>query len=235
MSTIIVSADETISTPLHERVACFAAGTLILTDEGEIPVEHLAVGDLVPTEGGGLEPIIWVGSRHVDCRRHPRPLQVLPVCIRAHAFGPNEPRRDLFLSRDHAIFAEGVLIAVKHLINGDSIRQIDTPSVTYVHIELPRHGVILAEGLAAETYLDTGDRAGFAGAGPAIALHPAFGSERCDVSVVAKAKGYAPPRVSGREVTKLRARLAERAASANAKQARTVVPQPGRRGPPPWA
>ena len=202
---------------------CFAAGTLILTDRGPVPVEHLVVGDLVITVEGEAEPIAWIGARAIDCRRHPRPEQVRPVRIRAHALGPDQPRRDLFLSPDHAIFAEGVLIPVRHLINGGSVRQIDAGRVTYVHIELARHVVILAEGLAAESYLDTGDRTAFEEGGPAVTLHPVFGSERRDVSLIMEARGYAPLRVTGPEVEAVRARLA----SADAQQARTVIPQPG--------
>jgi hypothetical protein len=39
---------------------------------------------------------------------------------------------------------------------------------------LPRHAVILAEGLPAESYLDTGNRAAFSNGGDAIAAHPEF-------------------------------------------------------------
>jgi hypothetical protein len=115
---------------------------------------------------------------------------------------------------------------VKHLLNGDTIRQIDRAAVTYVHVELPRHGVVLAEGLPCETYLDTGDRGGFARADGSVTLHPAFGSERTDISLVMEAAGYAPLRVTGPEVARVRARLAD------AQQPRTVVAQPGRGRPP---
>lgn len=41
--------------------------------------------------------------------------------------------------------------------------------VTYIHVELPAHDVVLAEGLPAESYLDTGNRAGFVNGGEVIA------------------------------------------------------------------
>jgi hypothetical protein len=139
---------------------------------------------------------------------------VLPVRIRRGAFGPGQPHRDLFLSPDHAVFAETVLIPVKHLINGDSIQQISANTVTYFHVELARHGVIMAEGLPAETYLDTGDRACF---GHSVTpLHPAFGSERGDIALIVDARGYASLRVVGPEVEALRATLASRAVAARA-------------------
>jgi hypothetical protein len=68
---------------------------------------------------------------------------------------------------------DGALIPIRHLINGSSIRQESRASVTYFHIELDRHDVVLAEGLACETYLDTGNRGAFEGEG-VMELHPAF-------------------------------------------------------------
>lgn len=199
---------------------CFAAGTAIETADGARPVESLAAGDLVRTISGTLRPIRWVGHRSVDCARHPEPAAVRPVSIAAHAFGPGMPARALDLSPDHAIYAEGVLVPVKHLINGTTICEQRVKQVTYHHIELDQHDVILAEGLPAETYLDTGDRASFANAEGAVALHPAWGSEARDISLIMDALGAAPLRVTGPEVERIRARLAKRApASATARTA----------------
>ena len=68
------------------------------------------------------------------------------------------------------------LIPVKHLINGATIAQVPIDFATYYHVELPRHTVLLAEGLAVESYLDTGDRANFVNPDGPVVLHPDFGS-----------------------------------------------------------
>jgi hypothetical protein len=154
-------------------VPCFAAGTRIATAHGLVPVERLAVGERVRLAGGGTAPVVWLGHRRVDCRRHPRPQDVLPVRIAAHAFGLGRPWRDMRLSPDHAVFAEGVLLPVRYLVNDATIRQEDVASITYWHVELPDHGILLAEGLPAESYLDTGNRAAFSG-GIAVMAHPDF-------------------------------------------------------------
>ncbi len=153
--------------------ACFAAGTSIATPAGPVMVEALQVGDLVVTADGGHAPIIWLGHRSLDCGRHPRPHDVRPMRVMQRAFGA-APIRDLWLSPDHAIFVDGVLVPVRYLENGATIRQEKVDQVTYWHIELARHAVILAEGLPCETYLDTGNRHAFVEGGPSVQLHPEF-------------------------------------------------------------
>ena len=54
-----------------------------------------------------------------------------------------------------------MLIPVRHLINGHSIAQVGCGEVEYFHVELPRHDILVAEGLPCESYLDTGNRAAF--------------------------------------------------------------------------
>jgi hypothetical protein len=147
-------------------VACFAAGTRILTHAGEIPVEALRIGDRVPTLPGGRSATVrWLGYRQIECARHVRPQEVWPVRVQAGAFAPDTPRRDLFLSPDHAVFLGGVLIPVRYLVNGISISQIEAARVEYWHVELDRHAVLLADWLPAESYLDTGNRSAFADGG----------------------------------------------------------------------
>ena len=63
----------------------------------------------------------------------------------------------------------GALIPVRYLVNGRSIARVERGVVIYWHVELPRHGVLYAEGLPCESYLDTGNRWAFengAAAGP---------------------------------------------------------------------
>ncbi len=116
----------------------------------------------------------------------------------------------MFLSPDHAVYAEEVLVPVKHLINGTSVAQVPMARVEYFHVELEAHDVVLAEGLAVESYLDTGDRASFGGDAGVMALHPVWGCEARDVALVMEAAACAPLAVTGPEVEALRARLGGR-------------------------
>jgi hypothetical protein len=100
---------------------------------------------------------------------------VWPIRIQAGAFAPGAPARDLWVSPKHAVFVEGVLIQVEQLVNGATIAQVPLQSVEYWHVELDSHDVIFAEGLAAESYLDSGNRAGFFhNGGEYLEAHPDF-------------------------------------------------------------
>jgi hypothetical protein len=188
-------------------IACYAAGTRIATTRGEVAVEALTLDDQVLTAESGPSAIRWIGHRSIDLTRHATPERVQPIRVRAGAFGEGLPRRDLMLSPDHAVFVEGVLIPIKHLANGHSIAPLSVQSVTYFHVELAHHEIMLAEGLPAESYLDTGDRMAFAEA-EAPLLHPVFGAEARDITLLHDALGCAPLRITGVEVERARARLA---------------------------
>lgn len=175
-ATVSLQGESGSSASIFEAtVPCFAAGTRILTARREVLVEDLTVGELIVTPTGEMLPVIWIGSRHINCRRHPQPSSVYPVRIQADAFELNQPASDLFLSPDHAVFAEGVLIPIRYLLNGKTVRQMKTLAVTYFHVELLDHSIIFANGLPCESYLDTGDRHAFANAGSVVSLHPSFG------------------------------------------------------------
>jgi hypothetical protein len=141
----------------NSGLACFVAGTRIATEHGEMPVEALRPGLRVRTLRRGAQPVRWLGRRLIA----PAGAGSWPVRIAAHAFAPHRPRRDLLLSPDHAVFAGGGLIPVRYLINGATIAPAPMRAVEYWHVELPVHDVLLAEGLPAESYLDTGNRGGF--------------------------------------------------------------------------
>jgi hypothetical protein len=158
--------------------ACFAAGTRIQTGTGEVPVEALHVGQEVIVVQAGeplSRPIKWIGWRSLDIAAHPAPELVCPVRIRRGAFAEGVPRRDLLLSPDHAVCVDDVLIPVRLLVNGATIAQdMSQHRIRYYHVELHTHGVILAEGLPTESYLDTGNRGTFENADAPLILHPDF-------------------------------------------------------------
>ena len=158
------------------QVVCYAAGTRILTPDGERFIESLMPGELVLALSGAAlsaQPVKWVGHRRINLAGHPRPETVAPIRILRDAFGEAMPHRDLLVSPDHAIFVEGQLICARQLVNGTTIRQMaDAGVIDYYHIELDRHAILIADGLPAESYIDTGNKGFFANSGEPQVLHP---------------------------------------------------------------
>ncbi|MGC9269385.1 Hint domain-containing protein [Acidiphilium sp.] len=190
---------------LAQNPPCFAAGTRILTTAGEMPVEALTCGDRVILHGGGSAPIRWIGHRRVNLARHPHPETVLPILIEAGAILDGVPKRDLYVSPDHAIALAGHLIPAKVLLNGHTIRQVARRSVTYYHVELPAHAVLYAEATPTESYLETGNRGAFENGGTAVTLHPDFAQSRREQT------GCAPFAEAGPVVETVRAAILVRA------------------------
>ena len=185
---------------------CYAAGTRIAGADGEVAVETLRPGDQVRTASGRLAPVRWVGQTTLDVGAQPH---AAPVRIAASAFAPGLPRRPLLVSGDHAIAVGGALIPARHLVNGATIRQEPMAgAITYVHVELDRHDLLLAEGLAAESFLDTGNRGQFAADAPP----PRFDADpEATVLRIFAEQGCAPLVLRGPLVAAARARLRARA------------------------
>jgi hypothetical protein len=181
---------------------CFAAGTRILTELGEVKVEDLAVGDRAILAEGEIAEIIWIGRRDMDLTRHPEPSLVRPVRIAAGALAMGVPERELTISPDHALYFDGNLVQAKDLIDGAVIVQDqEISSIRYYHVELKSHGILLAEGAGAESYLDTGHRGVFGNAASPLILHPDLMQMR------RLARSVAPLVTGGEALAAIRAQL----------------------------
>ncbi len=160
-------SDTASPTPFSTYVSpiCFVTGTRIGTAAGPRPVETLRPGAVVLTLDHGPQPVLWAGSTPVGGTPRATLPAFAPVRIRADAFGPGRPARDLHVSRQHRILVGGwraellfgtdeALFPAAGLIDGRAIAP-DRPAGawSYHHILLPRHGIVFAEGLAAETLL----------------------------------------------------------------------------------
>jgi len=141
----------------YTLMSCFVAGTMIATPSGERAIETLNAGDLVLTASGQTKPIQFRGVRKVDLTNMP---QHSPVLFPAGSLGDGIPSRDLRISADHAIMAEGVLVPASSLIGGAIVQEIVTET-TYYHIQLEAHDVLIANGADCETLLETDDHSQF--------------------------------------------------------------------------
>ncbi len=161
----------TVLNPLNNHltsVPCFAAGTLIRTPRGDVSVESLQVGDVVVTASGEHRPVKWIGHSDFDLRGHPDPRPTLPVRIAPDAFGPGRPSQDLYISSGHSICIDlcgEVLIPAGLLVNGATVAPVEVEEISYWHVELDSHDILIANNLPAESYLAMGNRTFFGEAG----------------------------------------------------------------------
>lgn len=149
---------------------CFAAGTLILTDQGERPVETLVPGDLVMTRDRGLQPVRWIASRRIDITTLVQFPERRPIRIKAGALGQSRPKVDLLVSPQHRVLVRSnvaqkmfgtdeILVAAKQLLQLDGIDVADDVSeVEYVHFLCDQHEVVISNGAETES-LFTGPEA----------------------------------------------------------------------------
>jgi hypothetical protein len=167
-NTVFTVTPDSTSTPVTQwslasnTPNCFLAGTHIATVTGDVAIEDLKSGDLVFTAEGDAEPVRWVG-RTMVARTFADPVKSFPIRIRAGALAEGLPKADLLVSPDHALFLDGILVQAGALVNGVSIVQERwmPQFFTYFHVELAEHSLVLAEGVAAETFIDNVDRFAF--------------------------------------------------------------------------
>lgn len=148
-----VSADGAVT-----EAPCFLHGTLIRTERGEVAVQDLAVGDRVLTLSGALRSIIWIGTGQVAISPGRR-CAATPIIVRKGALADNVQHHDLHITKGHELFIDGVLVPAESLINHRSIRWDDhRRTVSFYHVELATHDVLIANGAAVESYRDDGNR-----------------------------------------------------------------------------
>lgn len=148
---------------VSSAVMCFVGGTELQTPDGPHNVCDLRAGDRVTTQAGIARTIIAVKARHLRPLDLHRETRLLPIRIAAGALGGGLPTQDLLVSRQHRLLVASriaqrvcghheVLIPAYLLVGLRGItvaRAIRT--VSYYHIRLACHDIVLANGAPAET------------------------------------------------------------------------------------
>ena len=144
-------------------MVCFTSGTRILTPDGEVAIDDLAVGDLVMTLDGGPLPIRWIGSKklnRLDLIANPK---MRPVRVHQDALGPGMPGTDLLVSPQHRLMVRSkvaqrmfgeleILVPAKKLGRLPSVEVVETcEEVEYIHFVLEEHSIVIANGACTES------------------------------------------------------------------------------------
>ncbi|WP_170332622.1 Hint domain-containing protein [Ruegeria arenilitoris] len=137
---------------------CYSRGTLIRTDQGDIPIEKINPGDRVWTQDDGYAPVRWIGSQSVIATGRFRMVEI-PGGVLSN-FAP------LFVSQQHRLLFTHSL-AELHF----GMSEVFVPAISFVdvglaglsgekttcyhHLLLDQHSVIKANGAASESLLAT--------------------------------------------------------------------------------
>ncbi|WP_411837091.1 Hint domain-containing protein [Paracoccus sp. ME4] len=141
---------------------CFARGTMIRTDRGDVAIEDLAEGDMVLTADRGFQPLRWIGSRSLSAQDLADTPSIRPIRIAKGALGMGTPAADLVVSPQHRVLARSaiaqrmfgtdeVLVAAKQLCLLDGIDVAsDMDTVEYFHMLFDQHEVVVSNGAETE-------------------------------------------------------------------------------------
>jgi hypothetical protein len=124
-------------------------GAIVMTLDGEIPVEHLTVGDRVITRDSGMARLTGIETRVVSCST---------VRIKAGTLGHTRPERDVTLSgetrinirdwRAEALFnAPQALVPAKRLADGEFITALPLRNRRQYHLQFERDHILYVDGL----------------------------------------------------------------------------------------
>lgn len=131
------------------NVAGLAAGTTVMTLDGELPVEHLNIGDRVITRDAGMAVLRDVRSKEV---------LVASIQIKAGSLGHTRPQDDMIVGPDtlvhirdwraKALFgADVATVKAKRLIDGEFVSEQAPKTLTVYELVFDRQHILYADGL----------------------------------------------------------------------------------------
>lgn len=128
-------------------------GTMLLTQDGEIPVQFLSVGDKLITRDVGMSKVV-----HIQRTRR----AVQQVALSAGSLGHTRPERDAVLAGDQMVLvrdwraralfnAERALVAARALIDNEFITDLGCLETTLFQIFCDGPHILYADGLELST------------------------------------------------------------------------------------
>jgi len=142
------AAPGTAPNPVHTEEGLFG-GTIVLTLDGEMPVEHLTPGDRIITRDTGVATLRGITAAV---------RKLAPVRIKAGSLGHTRPDRDIALPpatrlhirdwRAEALFGTPTaMVAAGRLIDGEFIAQAEPQKITVYRLAFDGGHIVYADGL----------------------------------------------------------------------------------------
>lgn len=128
-------------------------GTVILTLDGEMPVEFLSVGDKLITRDSGMSKVVHI-------QRSTRPVH--QIALSAGSLGHTRPERDALLAGDQMVLirdwraramynSDVALVAARSLLDGEFITDQGLVTTTLYQIFCDGPHILYADGLELST------------------------------------------------------------------------------------
>ncbi len=126
--------------------AGFASDVPLATPDGAIAVGDLRPGDLVLVEGR-VAPVLRCTKRRLIRAALDGAPAARAILVRADAFAPGVPSRDIRLAPEQPVAFNGHRAAAARLVNGSTVAVVPD-AVTYIALAVAGGGALQAAGLA---------------------------------------------------------------------------------------
>ncbi len=137
----------------HGDICGICAGTTLLTLDGEIPVEHLTVGDRIITRDNGMA-VLRSTTRRVA--------RVTPIVVKAGSFGHTRPDREAVILpttkvlirdwRAPALYGtKDALVAARDLIDGEFVSWGAAQDMPVFALAFDAPHILYADGLEVQS------------------------------------------------------------------------------------
>lgn len=137
---------------IHLNGLC--AGTSVMTLDGEIPVEHLSIGDRIITRDSGMAVLRALDITDVE---------LTPIRILAGSLGHTRPDRDMLVTahttlhirdwRAQALFgAPSAMVPASRLLDGEFVAELPKQKLRIFTLRFDRAHIIYADGLEIGTH-----------------------------------------------------------------------------------
>lgn len=132
-----------------DNLVCFAKDSMVLTVNGEVPIQDLKQGDQVYDEYLNINTVQFVAKRTVFPSNNINKYS-MPVVIKKDSLDFNVPNRDTVASSAHLIKHNDKMICA-----GELGKELDVDTIiTYYNVAIENYGTMIVNGMITET-LDT--------------------------------------------------------------------------------
>ena len=147
--TNIVGIIQTDTPITPENLVCFGENSMVLTPNGEVPIQNLKQGDQIYDENLNVQNVEFIAKRTIFPSKNLNKYSI-PIQIKQGQLGKNIPNTNTIVSSAHLIKHNGLMVPASSL--GTEL-EIDT-IITYYNVKVNNYSTMIVNGLISET-LDT--------------------------------------------------------------------------------